>query len=127
MPMTEAGAACFRRIIANRKTPKVESMVERYAWFLFLDKNDMPMVALHWEKYMEHIIQKYNRIYRIQMPKVTPHVCRHTFCSNMAKSGMNPKTLQYLMGHSDIGVTMNTYTHVNFEDAKKEVAKIRIV
>ena len=127
MPMTEAGAACFRRIIANRKTPKVESMVERYAWFLFLDKNDMPMVALHWEKYMEHIIQKYNRIYRIQMPKVTPHVCRHTFCSNMAKSGMNPKTLQYLMGHSDIGVTMNTYTHVNFEDAKKEVAKIRIM
>lgn len=40
---------------------------------------------------------------------------------------MNPKTLQYLMGHSDIGVTMNTYTHVNFEDAKKEVSKIRIV
>ena len=35
-----------------------------------------------------------------------PHVCRHTYCSNMAKSGMNPKTLQYLMGHSDIGVTM---------------------
>ena len=51
---------------------------------MFLDKNDMPMVALHWEKYLEHIIQKYNRIYRIQMPKVTPHVCRHTFCSNMA-------------------------------------------
>ena len=46
------------------------------------------------------------------MPKVTPHVCRHTFCSNMAKSGMNPKTLQYLMGHSDISVTLNTYTHI---------------
>ena len=58
---------------------KVEPMVEGYAGFLFLDKNDMPMVALHWEKYLEHIIQKYNRIYRIQMPKVTPHVCRHTF------------------------------------------------
>src|SRR5699024_11893459 len=59
VPMTEAVAACFRRIIANRKTPKVEPMVEGYAGFLFLDKNDMPMVALHWEKYMEHIIQKY--------------------------------------------------------------------
>ena len=62
VPMTEAVAACFRRIIANRKTPKVEPMVEGYAGFLFLDKNDMPMVALHWEKYLEHIIQKYNRI-----------------------------------------------------------------
>ena len=124
VPMTEAVAACFRRIIANRKTPKVEPMVEGYAGFLFLDKNDMPMVALHWEKYLEHIIQKYNRIYRIQMPKVTLHVCRHTFCSNMAKSGMNPKTLQYIMGHADISVTLNTYIHVNFDDAKEEVYRI---
>ena len=122
--MTEAVAACFRRIIANRKTPKVEPMVEGYAGFLLQDKNDMPMVALHWEKYMEHIIQKYNRIYRIQMPKVTPHVCRHTFCSNMAKSGMNPKPLQYIMGHAEISVTLNTYTHVNFDDAKEEVYRI---
>ena len=82
------------------------------------------MVALHWEKYLEHIIQKYNKIYRIQMPKVTPHVCRHTFCSNMAKSGMNPKTLQYIMGHSDISVTLNTYTHVNIDAATEEVYRI---
>ena len=39
----------------------------------------------------------------VAMPNITPHVCRHTYCSNMAKSGMNPKTLQYLMGHSDTG------------------------
>lgn len=89
-----------------------------------IDFNDMPMVALHWEKYMQHIREKYNSIYKLQMPKVTPHVCRHTFCSNMAKSGMNPKTLQYIMGHSDISVTLNTYTHVNFEDAKDELERI---
>ena len=53
-----------------------------------------------------------------------PHVCRHTFCSNMAKSGMNPKTLQYIMGHSDISVTLNTYTHVKFEDAEEEMKKV---
>lgn len=42
----------------------------------------------------------------------------------MAKSGMNPKTLQYLMGHSDIGVTLNTYTHVKFEDAEEEMKQV---
>lgn len=42
----------------------------------------------------------------------------------MAKNGMNPKTLQYIMGHSDIGVTLNTYTHVQYEDAKKRMGKI---
>lgn len=92
VPMTREVEECFQRIIARREKPKAEPIVEGYADFLYLDKNYRPMVALHWEKYLEHIIQKYNRIYRIQMPKVTLHVCRHTFCSNMAKSGMNPKT-----------------------------------
>lgn len=124
VPMTEEVAECFRRIIEKRKKPSTEPMIDGHVGFLFLDKNDMPMVALHWEKYMEHIIQKYNKIYKIQMPKVTPHVCRHTFCSKMAKSGMNPKTLQYIMGHSDISVTLNTYTHVNFDDAKEELRRV---
>ena len=124
VPMKEDVADCFRRIIQNRKHPKIEPMIDGYSGFLFLDKNDMPMVALHWEKYFQHIREKYNSIYKIQMPCITPHVCRHTFCSNMAKSGMNPKTLQYIMGHSDIGVTLNTYTHLQFEDALEEMKKV---
>ena len=124
VPMTPEVKEAFQRIIANRKNPKVEPMVDGYSGFLYLDKNGRPMVALHWEKYFQHIREKYNKIYRIQMPKVTPHVCRHTFCSNMAKSGMNPKTLQYIMGHSDISVTLNTYTHLNYDDAEEEMQKV---
>lgn len=124
VPMTDEVKKCFRKIIENRKKPKTEPMINGKVGFLYLDKNDMPMVALHWEKYFQHICEKYNKIYKIEMPKVTPHVCRHTFCSNMAKSGMNPKTLQKIMGHSDIGVTLNTYTHVGFEDIQKEMKKI---
>ena len=73
VPMREEVVACFRRILAKRVAPKIEPMVDGHAGFLFLDKNDRPMVALHWEKYMQHIVEKYNKIYRIQMPKVTPH------------------------------------------------------
>lgn len=124
VPMTPEVKEAFQRILANRKNPKIEPMVDGYSGFLFLDKNGRPMVALHWEKYFQHIREKYNKIYRVQMPKVTPHVCRHTFCSNMAKSGMNPKTLQYIMGHSEIGVTLNTYTHLGYEDAEEEMQKI---
>lgn len=51
-------------------------------------------------------------------------LARHTYCSNQARAGMNPKTLQYLMGHSDIGVTLNTYTHLKYDDAKDEVLKM---
>ncbi len=45
----------------------------------------------------------------------------------MAKTGINPKSLQYLMGHADISVTLNTYTHVRFEDAKEELQKLKLV
>ena len=124
VPMSNEVAACFQRIIRNRQKPRKEPMIDGYTGFLFLDKNGMPMVALHWEHYFKHIRNKYNSIYKIQLPKITPHVCRHTFCSNMAKSGMNPKTLQYIMGHSDISVTLNTYTHVQFEDAKTEFDRV---
>ena len=58
------------------------------------------------------------------MINITPHVCMYTYCSNIVKAGMNPKTLQYLMGHSDIGVTMNTYTHLGLEDAKDEMIRM---
>lgn len=124
IPMQEEVCECFKRIIQNRRKPKVEPMVGGKVGFLYLDKNEMPMVALHWEKYFQHIVEKYNKIYKVQMPKITPHVCRHTYCSHCASSGMNPKHLQYLMGHSDISVTLNTYTHVDFDNVKKEVQSL---
>ena len=124
LPITEDVAYCFRAIIEDRPTPKVEKFVDGYSGFLYLDKDGMPEVAMHWQHRFNHAVQRYNDIYRVQMPNITPHVCRHTYCSNMAKAGMNPKTLQYLMGHSDIGVTMNTYTHLGLEDAKDEMIRM---
>lgn len=126
IPMTSEVAECFRNIIKARVKPKKEPVIDGYAGFLFLDKDENPMVAMHWEKYFQHICGKYNKIYKVQMPKVTPHVCRHTYCSRMAAAHMNPKTLQYLMGHSDISVTLNTYTHLGFEEASEEVKRVSV-
>ena len=126
LPMEPDVYACFKRILENRKAPTVEPSVDGYSGFLFFDKDDRPMVALHWEKYFQHAVQKYNKIYKDELPKITPHVCRHTYCSHMAKSGMNPKTLQYLMGHSEISVTMDTYTHLGLEDAWDELERLQL-
>ena len=91
LPMTLEVYECFKMILKNRKAPKKEPMIGKYVGFLYLDKKGMPMVALHWQKYFDHICAKYNSIYKVQMPKITPHVCRHTYCINMALAGMNPK------------------------------------
>lgn len=124
LPMTQEVFECFQAILEDRGTSKKEKMIDGYVGFLFLDKNGLPEVAMHWEHRFNHMVNRYNEIYKVQMPNITPHVCRHTYCSNMARARMNPKTLQYLMGHSDIGVTMNTYTHLGFDDAKDEMIRL---
>ncbi len=125
LPMTDDVAQCFRAIMEDREPPEHERIIDGYGGFLFTDKKGYPEVAMHWEHRFKHMLNRYNEIYRVQMPKITPHVCRHTYCSNMAKAGMNPKTLQYLMGHSDIGVTLNTYTHLGLEDAEGELKRVQ--
>lgn len=126
LPMEDDVYACFQRILANRKAPAEEPVIDGYSGFLFLDKDNRPMVAMHWEKYFQHSVEKYNKIYKEELPKITPHVCRHTYCSNRARSGMNPKTLQYLMGHSEISVTMDTYTHLGLQDAWEELQRLQL-
>lgn len=125
LPMTTDVEECFKRIIRNRKPPKAEPMIDGKSGFLYFDKNGNICYSLHWTRYFKNIVWKYNKTHKVQISAITPHICRHTYCSNMVKSGMNPKILQYLMGHSSIGVTMNIYTHMNFEDVKKEVARIQ--
>lgn len=72
----------------------------------------------------EQSVLRYNDIYRVQMPNITPHVFRHAYCSNQANAEMSPKTLQYIMGHSDIFITMNVYTHISFDDAEEELKRM---
>ena len=124
LPITEDVAKMFQVLVEDREAPKIEPIIDGHSGFLFYDKEGMPLVAMHWQHRFDHMVNRYNEIYRIQIPNITPHVCRHTYCSNMAKAGMNPKTLQYLMGHSDISVTMNVYTHVNFDDAEEELKRM---
>ena len=78
---------------------------------------------MHLQNYRRGIQKKINRIYGNSFPRVTPHVLRHTFCTEMANSGIDLKSLQYLMGHSDAGVTLNVYTHASYEAAENAMRK----
>ena len=122
--MTEEVSQCFKRIIAKRIRFSNEPVIDGIQGFIFLSENAIPLDASRWESYFYNIRNRYNRTHEEQLPAVTPHVCRHTFCSRMAKKGMNPKTLQYIMGHSDVSITLNVYTHVRYDDAKDEMLAI---
>ncbi len=77
LTITDDVAEMFRTIIAERPKPKVEKMIDGYSGFLFLDKAGLPLVAMHWEHRFKHMVNRYNEIYKVQMPKITRHICRH--------------------------------------------------
>mgnify|MGYP000373771094 FL=1 len=114
IPMSDVVYMALKRVVANRQPPTVELLVDGYSGFLFLDKAGMPKVAMHLENYMRGMQKKMERIYGKSFPRVTPHVLRHTFCTNMQRAGIDVKSLQYLMGHSNVSVTLDVYTHVDF-------------
>lgn len=125
LPMSDEVYEAFKRVVSSRKKPKIEMMIDGGSGFLFLDGRGKPMLAYQWEKKFQRSVEKYNKIYKVELPKITPHICRHTYCTNMAKSGISVKTLQYLMGHADIAITMNVYTHLKLEDAKDELEQMK--
>ena len=124
IPMTDTDYMAFRRVLENRGHPKVEVMVDGYSGFLFLDKDGKPKVAMHLENYMRGMQRKYIKKHGNTLSRVTPHVLRHTFCTNMQQAGIDIKSLQYLMGHSNASVTLDVYTHSDFESAERAFRQI---
>lgn len=125
IPMTDNVCQSLKNILASRRRPKTEWIVDGYTGFILLDKDSKPKVALHIENEFRWAMKKYVKLYPdAPLPHITPHVFRHTFCTNMANMGMDLKSLQYLMGHSDAGITMNVYTHSSYDTARESMEKI---
>lgn len=89
-------------ILANRPRCKNEIMADGHTGFLLLGENGQPKVAYHIYYVIQRLREKYNKRHVIPMPLIMLHVFRHTFCTNMANAGMDHKSLQYIMGHSDL-------------------------
>ncbi len=47
------------------------------------------------------------------LPRTTPHGLRHTFASMALEAGVHPKLVQEILGHADMGTTMEIYTHTS--------------
>ena len=58
------------------------------------------------------------------LPRLTMHGLRHTFATRCIEAGMRPKTLQVLLGHASVDLTMNLYVHVTPEQKTKDVLRV---
>ena len=74
--------SCFEKLLIKRKEPvKKEPIVDGVKGFLYLSNTGKPLVGYQWAKKFKYAVEKYNSIYKESLPKITPHVCRHTFCT----------------------------------------------
>lgn len=122
--MSERAYGAFQRVLKRRG--KVTTIaVDGYTDFLFLNsRNGLPKTAANYDAMVKGLTRKYNKLHKDQLPNITPHTFRHSFCTRMANSGMNPKALQYIMGHANITMTLDYYAHASFESAKAEMERI---
>ena len=126
IPMTENVYNALQNVLKNRKGAK-PIIVDGYSDFIFIGSRGNPKIASGYDSMFRGLVKKYNKCREVALPKVTtPHTLRHTFCTNKANAGMNPKALQYLMGHSNIIMTLNYYTHATFESAKAEMDRLAV-
>ena len=120
--MSDEVYQAFQNILKHRRKQK-NLVIDGYSDFLFINRNGNPQVAVNYEAVFRKLVDKYNSKHEEPLPKITPHVMRHTFCTRLANAGMNPKALQYVMGHSNITITLNLYTHASLETVKSELQR----
>ena len=140
IPMSEtvykAFAAQKRQNFLQRIPRNVE--IEGRTDFIFMSKNGRPLMPSAVNNVLYNIVAAYNKQETEQakkekreaecMPSISAHTMRHTGCTRMAEQGLDMKVVQYIMGHANIGVTMEVYNHIT-ERARieNEIAKMDAV
>lgn len=123
VPISEEAYQAFKRILSTRKKAKPIE-IDGYKDFVFLNQQGYPVTGAYYSTTFSNLGKKFKKIHGDALPKITPHVLRHTFCTRLANRNMNPKSLQYIMGHSNINITLNLYTHVSIEYVKVEMTTL---
>lgn len=125
VPMSDTAYHVLKDILKNRQTPKVEIMVDGYSGFILLNRVGTPKTAYHIQRGARVSLRRYNELYPDKpLPHITPHVLRHTFCTDLYNDGLDIKSLQYVMGHSKPIMTTGTYTHVGYKRAAEQMGKV---
>lgn len=113
VPLTDEAISILKRQKEKHKDIKVIPM--EWVDFVFLCRKGSPIKNSTYDTALFKICDK------ADIPRFSMHVLRHTFATRCIEGGMKPKTLQMILGHSNIGITMNLYVHTTEEEKFKEI------
>ena len=116
-------------LLGSKQKKEIDGITD----FVFLNSLGNPYATNAINFMLKNMVDAYNRAEREAagrekreaepLPHISAHILRHTACTRLAESGIDPKTLQYIMGHSSIAVTMDIYNHVDTVRVKNEMEK----
>lgn len=115
IPLNDMALEAAQWFLDHRDTKGKDFSVDGYSDFLLLNNRGRGMNCSLLNDQFNVLTRRYNQEHKSPI-KVTPHILRHTFCSNCIRSGMTPKAVQVLMGHSSFDLTMNVYTHITDQE-----------
>lgn len=125
VPISKNAHTALSIIVQHAINRKINPIIDGYTGFLFLNKDGNVLSPTKISTNFKRMVNAYNRQSDEdkQLPLITLHSFRHTFCTRLVLSGMDVKSVQYIMGHNSLSTTLSIYTHVRELDALKEFDK----
>jgi integrase len=119
VPLTEEAISILKKQKEKLKEIKVINI--QFKDFVFLCRKGEPTKNSAYDTSLFKLCDKAG------IDRFSMHVLRHTYATRAIEGGIRPKTLQVILGHSNVGITMNLYVHVTEDEKLKEVEKIEKV
>jgi site-specific recombinase XerD len=85
---------------------------------VFCQADGKPLDPRNFARSFDKILRQAN------LPPMRVHDTRHTFATLMLELGESPKTVQTMLGHSRVAITLDIYSHVNLDLEKRAAAKL---
>lgn len=129
-------------LVTHKKKQEKEKLAAKDSWcpveggedLIFTTKTGGPVRGLNVAETLNNYVKKINKREELNAAKeqrepeyferITPHTLRHTFATRAFESGIPPKVVQQILGHSSLEMTMDLYTHVTEDVQSKEIQKL---
>ena len=116
IPLTDEAIDMLRK--QKQKNLEIKVIPMEWSEYVFLCRKGTPV------KNSTYATMLFKQCDKIGIPRFSMHVLRYAFATRCIEGGMKPKTLQTILGHSNIGITMNLYVYTTEDEKRKEIEMI---
>ena len=125
IPMTQSVIDSMHYLIDRAKKIRAKKQMTYAGFddFIMLSKrNGLPVSNTAYSRAFSRYEEEYKAKYGQEII-VSPHICRHTFCTNCVSGGLPLPSLPKLMGHAHISTSLNIYTDLEFQTIQEGFSK----